>query len=432
MSNEATGGNEHSDRDRPWTDAEALRELYAEQGMTMAEIGERYGCHETTVLRWLREFGISTRNPGAECSDTRLDDPDELRRLHHDERLTAEEIADRLGCNRKTVLRRLREFDIPARSRPTNNCGLTESTLAEWYINQRLTAGEIGNRVGCSAGAILDRLRRFDIPVRTQGAPEAVADANSLRQLYTDERLTVAEIADETECHTSTVRRHLRTNDIAVRPPGPDTGVREKLEDTDLLRELYVDLGQSAGSIGERFGCGGETVLRWLKRHEIPIRQPGSQTPWPRLEDESYLRQQYIEKDRLTGEIAEDVGCEPATVRRWLHIHDIEVSWEPLTGEDCPAYIDGRSRDRNYGGAVWQRARRKAFRRDDHECQRCGADEDEHLAEYGRGLEVHHITPFRTFDNLERAHRLSNLITLCRPCHKTMEKLPIDNRHAEA
>lgn len=484
MSKQESAGNEYDDVDRPWTDPEILSEvyidrelslsdcgdlfgcsgstvskylkknnidsrspgeqnngvdfggrenlhnLYVEQGMTMAAIGEKFGCHETTVLSRLEEYDIETRNRGQECLDPRLDDPSTLRSLHHEQKLTAEEIGDELGCNRKTVLARLREFDIPARAHPTEDYGLAEDILEEWYVNQRLTSAEIGRRVGCSTGTVLARLRDAGISVRTQEPPERVADPEELRDLYVGERMTVAEIADRTDCHTSTVHRYLRLNGIDVRNPGPDTGVRERLEDGSTLRDLYVERGWSAESIGDKLGCGGETVLRWLKRHDIPVRRSGGRTPWPKLKDGAFLREQYITEDRLTSEIADELGCTSDTVLRWLHIHGIEVSWEYPTGEDCPAYIDGRSRERNYGGAIWQRARRKALRRDAHKCRRCSTDEDEHLAEYGRGLEVHHIVPFRTFDELEPAHELSNLITLCRPCHKKMEGLPIDNQGA--
>src|SRR2546427_551912 len=44
-------------------------------------------------------------------------DPDVLRRLYVEERLTGSQIAHRLGCAEITVLRRLRRFGIPARPR---------------------------------------------------------------------------------------------------------------------------------------------------------------------------------------------------------------------------------------------------------------------------------------------------------------------------
>jgi hypothetical protein len=63
-------------------------------------------------------------------------------------------------------------------------------------------------------------------------------------------------------------------------------------------------------------------------------------------------------------------------------------------------------------------------RRDHYTCQGCGKTE----VELGRVLDVHHIRPFREFgyirhqnDRYLLANDLSNLVSLCVSCHKTME-----------
>lgn len=53
---------------------------------------------------------------------------------------------------------------------------------------------------------------------------------------------------------------------------------------------------------------------------------------------------------------------------------------------------------------VWRKKRRRVFYRDKHKCQECGAT---------RWLQVHHLTYKRLF-----REPLSDLITLCRDCHK--------------
>jgi 5-methylcytosine-specific restriction endonuclease McrA len=63
---------------------------------------------------------------------------------------------------------------------------------------------------------------------------------------------------------------------------------------------------------------------------------------------------------------------------------------------------------------------RRQVRRRDEVCQNCGEDGQD-----GR-LEVHHIVPFRLFDQSNEtgkrdAHALENLVLLCRPCHMEAE-----------
>ncbi|MFB6269014.1 MAG: HNH endonuclease [Halobacterium sp.] len=68
-------------------------------------------------------------------------------------------------------------------------------------------------------------------------------------------------------------------------------------------------------------------------------------------------------------------------------------------------------------GASWWRVRRAAWERDDYECQRCGAGR----AEIGRRPDVHHVEPVRSFDDPAEAHRLDNVVCLCRSCHRLVE-----------
>ena len=62
-----------------------------------------------------------------------------------------------------------------------------------------------------------------------------------------------------------------------------------------------------------------------------------------------------------------------------------------------------------YYGPEWRLAKAAATVRDGRACRECGRTER---------LEVHHIRPLRSFHgNTAVANELSNLITLCIPCH---------------
>lgn len=81
-------------------------------------------------------------------------------------------------------------------------------------------------------------------------------------------------------------------------------------------------------------------------------------------------------------------------------------------GERSPHWKGG---ELPYYGPNWRQQRNKARHRDRHACQHCGKHRDQLPEE----LSVAHIVPFRVFGlaNYRRANALSNLITLCRPCH---------------
>ena len=77
-------------------------------------------------------------------------------------------------------------------------------------------------------------------------------------------------------------------------------------------------------------------------------------------------------------------------------------------GDATPNYQGGPS---CYRGPHWQKIKRQIRERDSR-CVDCGAT---------KGLHVHHITPYRMFNDETQANHPSNLETLCGRCHRTKE-----------
>ncbi len=80
-------------------------------------------------------------------------------------------------------------------------------------------------------------------------------------------------------------------------------------------------------------------------------------------------------------------------------------------------------------GAEWPRIREEALDRDSYACRLCGASPLNSSAETSVRLEVHHLTPLRSFlaqyprpVALRLAHAPENLLTLCAACHKKVER----------
>lgn len=68
----------------------------------------------------------------------------------------------------------------------------------------------------------------------------------------------------------------------------------------------------------------------------------------------------------------------------------------------------------NYYGETWRKQRNLARERDNYTCQDCGVKE----CDYGIELSVHHLIPFVIFNDSVKANDLSNLKTVCEPCHR--------------
>ncbi len=75
-------------------------------------------------------------------------------------------------------------------------------------------------------------------------------------------------------------------------------------------------------------------------------------------------------------------------------------------------------------GPAWAQIRETILARDDQRCRVCGI-----AAQPGHPLDVHHLTGLRTFlaqyprqEALRLAHAPENLLTVCPPCHRKLER----------
>jgi hypothetical protein len=117
-----------------------------------------------------------------------------------------------------------------------------------------------------------------------------------------------------------------------------------------------------------------------------------------------------IVKNKAYAEQTETHFCSTDCQGHW-YSENIRGENHPLWKEDVVSTY----------GPNWNSQRRCALQRDNHECQDCGLSREQHYEQYGTDLEVHHITPIRTFEDTEDANELENLVTLCTECHMSRE-----------
>jgi transposase len=91
-----------------------LRRRYAADGLSTRQLANLYGVSASTVRRWLREAGIPRRPPGGQ---SRAPSRQELCRLYQAEGLTTAQLGERYGVSQQTAHRWLRTGGITARPR---------------------------------------------------------------------------------------------------------------------------------------------------------------------------------------------------------------------------------------------------------------------------------------------------------------------------
>jgi len=105
-------------------DKQTLHKLYWEEKKSLKEIAEILGVSDCTVLRWMREYNIPRRTRGESKRifyererRKRGVSKDVLERLYWDEGKSAEEIGRIFGVRGSVVQEWMKKYGIPLRSR---------------------------------------------------------------------------------------------------------------------------------------------------------------------------------------------------------------------------------------------------------------------------------------------------------------------------
>jgi hypothetical protein len=111
-------------------------------------------------------------------------------------------------------------------------------------------------------------------------------------------------------------------------PHRPDNHKYRQLKDAEWLRHQHVDLGRSTEDLAAEIGCVRETVRYHLRKYGIPQRESwvgktSNASQYPQLHDPDWLREQYQTLRRSAEEIAEEIGCSPASVT--YHLREFNI-----------------------------------------------------------------------------------------------------------
>lgn len=279
--------------------------------------------------------------------------------------------------------------------------------LIELYVEQGLSVADIGDRLGCTGTTISDWLDRHDIEARDPDPPTMEGTDNP-RSVTRDELIEdYQNLADELGKTPSQeeYNNHGEWTQSAIQGHFDGMGELQDAASLERHRKGRVTLvceicgdeyeEKHAKKDSSRF-CSRECSAAWKAKAYSGHGNPNEHTPvsctceWC---GESYEAQPYEEDSTRF--------CSQECMIEWRS--------REYSGENHPRWKDN---DDYYRGPNWARQREKARERDNHECQHCGSEDQ---------LQVHHITPFESFDDYQEANELSNLITLCVSCHHRVE-----------
>lgn len=93
---------------------EVLENLYLSEKMSMKNIGDMFGISRITVSKWLKNYGIPTKNKN-EIYEAKLISEDELHQLYNIQGKSLKQIAERYDVSKKTVVNYMERYGMRRR-----------------------------------------------------------------------------------------------------------------------------------------------------------------------------------------------------------------------------------------------------------------------------------------------------------------------------
>jgi transposase len=213
-------------KDRTKATKEELTELYINKFLSAVEIGEIFGVSDVTIGYWLIGYGIPVRTISeAHLKNRSKATKEELVELYIIQGLSTYEIGEIFAVCNTTIGRWLKEYGIhiktPAEAKLKGKPKAIKEELIDLYIIQGLTTTEIGKMFNVSYTAINNWLREYGIPIKTNSEVQLKGrykpTKEELEDLSVKKKLTTKELSIMFNVSTSTIRRWLKEYLIQLR-----------------------------------------------------------------------------------------------------------------------------------------------------------------------------------------------------------------------
>jgi len=138
-----------------------------------------------------------------------------------------------------------------------------ETVLRELYVEENLSQAEIADRFGVSDSSISNWIRKHDIDTDPD---YPWWDEYRLRELYWEQEMTLREIAEKWDTHVNTIYNAMKRIGIDRRR---ESHADFPWQDEETLRELYFEKGLSQQQIADRYNTSQPVISDWFLKFGI-------------------------------------------------------------------------------------------------------------------------------------------------------------------
>lgn len=263
-----------SKRQRDTQRMEELRSRKAEveqdvqQGLSIEQIGEKYGVSATGVFSLLKEFELETEGQKRFGKLDEVSDEEIIDCLKKG--MTTHQMAAKFGVSPETVSARLKKMKLQTKRQ--SEIGKYDDLLTKENLREDVAAGmnsaDIAKKYGCSQSTAAKKLRTFQIMTeqQAQNARLAAISDEEIKACW-EQGMSLVEMADYYNCSLKPIKRRLKKMGLQTKV---QTIRQYNLERVDEIKlQEYVAQGFSVREIAEKFEVSSEAVRIKLLRMNL-------------------------------------------------------------------------------------------------------------------------------------------------------------------
>lgn len=292
----------------------SLRYAFLEDLQQPKEIALSLGVSRRTVERRLKKLGISRDLSSLAFPEA------PLRRLYLDEERSLESIAQTYRVDLAQLAERVIEVGVPLREKH-----MDETWLRREYVEKGRTTYEIAEELGTTNKLVSDWLGNLGISTK-KPAP-LYHDRDWLFDQYVTREKSLRQIAGELGVSYGPIQHWIHTHGIPVRGEtysGYKSREAALYRDRAWLSHKRIVEEKSESRIAEECGASRSTINRWLKRFDLDGRTLSEATTLrharnlAKYKELDWLLEEYQTNQRSTYSMAAELGVTPGTILRWL------------------------------------------------------------------------------------------------------------------
>jgi len=307
----------------PKPSKEEIFDLYWNQKLTAKAIATKCNVSQSTILKWLKFYNISRRAP---ANKQRIQRPQKnnLYSLYWNQKLTTRAIATKYKVSQETVLKWLKFYNIPRRA-PANEQRIeypSKKKLKNLYWNQKLSLQHIADLFHVCDGTVLKWMKDYEIPRRSSRNKVIYPPpAEELKNLYWNQELSLQKIANRYNVSKATVQKWFKDYNIQKRKSCNQAINRPPKEE---LENLYCRQSLNLQQIAMMYEVSESTVTNWFKFYEILRRKPANEISIPQPKKKKLI-DLYWRQNLTLLQISTKYKASQGTVFKWFKEYSIKT-----------------------------------------------------------------------------------------------------------